>query len=109
MGCQEVMGRGDLCSEAVVPYSLKEISEPLCRPWQRGLEMLRDQRPTRGLGSKKISAEFEDLPIRGKWLESTDCTDVSLMPIKARRDARELRGHCGGSDKTTHSSNISKS
>lgn len=34
--------------------------------------------------------------------------DVSTMPFKFKRDARELKGHRGEPDKTIHSTNISK-
>lgn len=61
------------------------------------------------MAAEEISAEFEDLSTEGKWLESqTVVVDVTSMPLKARRDARDLRGHCGGSYKTIYSSNTSK-
>lgn len=88
--------------------SLQEIPGLLCA-LVKDLEMLRGQRIGRGLGSEEVSAESEGLSTRGKWLGSqTVVADVSSMSLKARRDTRDVRGHCGGLDQSIHSPNTSK-
>lgn len=89
------------------PQPAGDLRAPLCP--DEGTWRCSEAREAQRFGVRETSAEFEDLSTGGKQLGSQMVVeDISSMPPKARRDTRDLRGHCGSPQKTIHSSNASK-